>query len=151
MELARLARKLQYFTRRVCNTNVMGRPAGPQSVSGSHLTTAFGGNRTLTEGKEHAKRSNLDACSVWRASKYPQKVLWTSTNFDDFPSSKNAFGSHLDAILWGAPRFLSREARFGKFWAKRRAGNTPRPPASGPVGYFYEVESSDKENPEPEL
>ncbi len=75
MELARPARKLQYFTRRVCNTNVLGRPAGPQSVSRSHLTTAVGGNRTLTEGKERVKRANLDLCSVWRASKYRQKAL----------------------------------------------------------------------------
>ncbi len=115
MELAQPARKLQYFTRRVCNTNAMGRPGGRQSVSCSHVTTAFGGNRTLTEGKEHAKRSNLDVRSVWRTSQYPKKVLWASTNFDDFPSSKNALGSHVDAILWDLQRFLSREARFEIF------------------------------------
>ncbi len=75
MKLARPDRKLQYFTRRVCNSNVLGRPAGPQSVSRSHLATAVGENRTPTEGKEHMKRANLDLCSVWRASKYRQKAL----------------------------------------------------------------------------
>jgi hypothetical protein len=79
-------------------SNVLGRPAGPQSVSRSHLATAVGENRTLTEGKEHMKRANLDLCNVWRASKYRQKALWISTNFDDSASSKNASGSHLDAI-----------------------------------------------------
>ena len=41
---------------------------------------------------------DIDLCNVWRASKYRQKALWTSTNFDDSASSKNASGSHLDAI-----------------------------------------------------
>ncbi len=75
MELARPDRKFQYFTRRDSNSNVLGRPAGPQSVSRSHLTTAVGEDRTPIEGKEHVERANLDLCSVWRASKYRQKAL----------------------------------------------------------------------------
>ena len=51
MKLARAKSKLQCFTRRVCNSNVLGRPAGPQSVSHSNLATAVGENRTPTEGK----------------------------------------------------------------------------------------------------
>ena len=75
MKLARAKSKLQYFTRRVCNSAVLGRPAGPQSVSRSHLATAVGENRTPTKGKEHMERANLDLRSVWRASKYRQKAL----------------------------------------------------------------------------